>query len=196
MAFLNSSRGYGSLTKLFHWLIALVFALQYVSATIMLNTPEGQTTLGIAPDTYYNWHKSLGLAALLVTIARLINRRTGELPPWALSLTPLEKIIIHKAEQLLYAAMLVMPLSGYLYVTAGGYGVRLFGIFYLPDPIGSAPLLASTAKVVHIASAFLLLLPLGLHLGLVLGHQIGLKDKIIERMWPASSRRQSRSAER
>ena len=196
MAFLNSSRGYGSLTKLFHWLIALVFALQYVSATIMLNTTEGQTTLGFTSDAYYNWHKSMGLVALLVTVARLINRRAGELPPWALSLTPLEKIIIHKAEQLLYAAMLVMPLSGYLYVTAGGYGVHLFGIFQLPNPIGPAPLTASAAKVVHIASAFLLLLPLGLHLGLVFGHQLGLKDRIIERMWPASLRRQPRSAEK
>lgn len=196
MTLLNSSRGYGALTKLFHWLIVLLFALQYFTATIMLNTPAGQSTLSLTSDTYYNWHKSLGLVALLIAVARLINRRVGELPPWAASLTALEKMIIHKAEQLLYSAMLAMPLSGYLYVTAGGYGVDLFGIYPLPNLIGPAPLIASVAKVVHVATAFLLLLPLGLHLGLVLGHQLGLKDRIIERMWPASSRRHTRSAKR
>ncbi len=192
MPLLNSPAGYGALTKLLHWSIALLFALQYVSATIMLATPEGDTTLGIAPGAYYNWHKSLGLVALVFAIVRLLNRGAGQLPPWAPTLTPLEHTMIHRAEQLLYAAMLVMPLSGYLYVTAGGYGVRLFGLFDLPAPFGAIPLLASAAKAVHIAGAFLLLLPLGLHLGLVLAHHFGLRDRMIARMLPTARGRRPR----
>jgi cytochrome b561 len=187
MPILNSTLGYGALTKLFHWLIVLLFALQYVSATIMLRTPAEATTLGLDQATYYNWHKSLGLVALAVAVARLWNRRTGTLPPWAPTLTALEQTIIHRAEQLLYAAMFIMPISGFLYVMAGGYGVRLFGIFDLPNPIPSSPLLASAANWVHVASAMLLLLPLGTHLGLVLGHHFGLKDRLIDRMLPARS---------
>jgi cytochrome b561 len=184
MPILNSTLGYGALTKLFHWLIALLFASQYLSATIMLRTPAEGTTLGMDQATYYNWHKSLGLVALAVAVARLLNRKTGTLPPWAPTLTALEQMIIHRAEQLLYAAMFIMPVSGFLYVMAGGYGVRLFGIFDLPDPIPSLPLLASAARWVHVASAMLLLLPLGTHLGLVLGHHFGLKDRLIDRMLP------------
>ncbi len=184
MQLLNSSSGYGALTKLLHWLIAALFALQYASAIIMLRVPAEATTLGVTQAEYYNWHKSLGLLALLLTIARLVNRRSGALPPWAPTLTPLEQVMVHRAEQLLYAAMLVMPLSGLVYVMAGGYGVRLFGIFDLPNPIGSAPRLAVLAQWLHVASAILLLLPLGLHLGLVLGHHFGLKDRLISRMLP------------
>jgi cytochrome b561 len=187
MPILNSTLGYGALTKLFHWLIAFLFALQYLSATIMLRTPVGATTLGMDQATYYNWHKSLGLVALVVAVARLLNRRTGTLPPWAPTLTALEQMIIHRAEQLLYAAMFIMPVSGFAYVTAGGYGVRLFGMFDLPSFIPESPLLASAAKWVHVASAMLLLLPLGAHLALVLGHHFGLKDQLIDRMLPVRS---------
>lgn len=187
MALLNSKHGYGALTKIFHWSIAALFALQYVSAAIMLRTPDGLTTFGVTQASFYNWHKSLGLVALAVTVARLLNRRAGALPPWAPSLTKVEKLIIHRAEQLLYAAMLVMPLSGFFYVMAGGYGVRLFGVVDLPNAIGVVPWLAAMAKWVHVASAMLLLLPLGAHLGLVLGHHFGLRDRIINRMLPAKA---------
>jgi cytochrome b561 len=186
MPVFNSALGYGALTKLFHWLIVGIFALQYLSATIMLRTPAEATTLGLDQATYYNWHKSLGLVALAVAIARLVNRRTGKLPPWAPTLTALERMIVHRTEQLLYAAMFLMPLSGFIYVMAGGYGVRLFGLFDLPNPVPLSPFVASAAKWVHVASALLLLLPLGTHLGIVLGHHFGLKDRIIDRMLPVT----------
>jgi cytochrome b561 len=96
MPLVNTAAGYGALTKLFHWLIALLILLQYTSSSIMLHTPAEATTLGLGQDTYYNWHKSLGLVAFLVMLARLANRRIGELPPWAPTLTPLEQKIIHR----------------------------------------------------------------------------------------------------
>jgi cytochrome b561 len=123
-----------------------LFAAQYLTATIMLRTPTEATTLGVNQASYHNWHKSLGLVALIVAIARLINRRSGELPPWAPGLSALEQFIIHRAERLLYAAMFVMPVSGFLYVMAGGYGVLLFGLIDLPNPIPSSTLIASIAK--------------------------------------------------
>jgi len=184
MPHFNSPAGYGALTKLFHWLIALIILLQYTSANIMLRTPAETTTLGLGQGTYYNWHKSLGLVAFVFVLARLANRRVGELPPWAPTLTPLEQTIIHRTEQLLYGALLIMPLSGFFYVMAGNYGVRLFGLWDMPNPIGPAPQMAQIALWVHVASAMLLLLPLGTHLGLVLGHHFGMRDRLIQRMLP------------
>jgi len=52
MTIFNSTLGYGALTKLFHWLIVLLFALQYLSVTIMLRTPAEATTLGMDQATY------------------------------------------------------------------------------------------------------------------------------------------------
>jgi len=189
MPLVNSPAGYGALTKVFHWLIALLILLQYTSAKIMLRTPAEATTLGLTQGTYYNWHKSLGLVAALVMLARLVNRQIGELPPWAPMLTPLEQRIIHRTEQLLYGTLFIMPLSGVLYVMAGNYGVRLFGLWDLPNPIGPAPLTAEIGLWVHVACATLLLLPLGIHLGLVLGHHFGTKDRLIDRMLPGRTTR-------
>jgi cytochrome b561 len=189
MPLINSAAGYGALTKLFHWLIALLILLQYTSANIMLRTPTETTTLGLGQGTYYNWHKSFGLVAFLVMLARLANRRIGELPRWPPTMTPLEQTIIPRIEQLLYGALLIMPLSGFLYVMAGNYGVRLFGLWDLPNPIGPAPLTAGIALLVHVVCATLLLLLLGAHLSLVLGHHFGMRDRFIHRILPGRTTR-------
>jgi cytochrome b561 len=184
MSLVNSEAGYGALTKLFHWLVALLIVLQYTSASIMLRTPAETTTFGLGHHTYFDWHKSLGLVALLLTLARLANRRFSDLPPWAPTLTPLEQRIIHRTEQLLYGALLIMPLSGFVYVMAGNHGVRLFGFWDMPNPIGPAPQTADIALWLHVGCAMLLLMLLGTHLGLVLGHYFGMRDRLIHRMLP------------
>jgi cytochrome b561 len=96
----------------------------------------------------------------------------------------LERKLVHRAEQVLYAAMFAMPISGFLYVMAGGYGVKLFGALQLPNPIGEWQLLALAARWTHIASSYALLAALALHLGIVLRHQLLLKDGLLYRMLP------------
>ena len=83
--------------------------------------------------------------------------------------------------------MFVMPVSGFLYVMAGGYGVNLFGLWELPNPIGLRPLLAVAAKWTHIVSAYALVATLAGHIGLVLWHTLVLKDGLIRRMLPGPS---------
>lgn len=184
MSVLNSAKGYGGATKLLHWGIVVLFAFQYLAATIMTRLGPADQTLGLAQSDWYNWHKSIGLVALGIAVARLINRRMGELPPWAPTLTDSEKGFIHRAEQVLYLAMLVMPVSGFLYVMAGGYGVHLFGRWHLPNPIGAWPMLAFAARWTHIGAGWVLLATIGAHVGLVLRHQLMLKDGLLWRMWP------------
>jgi cytochrome b561 len=133
-------------------------------------------------DCLYNWHKSLGLAALALAMARLWSRRAGVLPPWAPGLSAFERRLIHRYEQALYAAMFVMPLSGFVYVMAGGYGVLLFGLWPLPDPIGEWKALAAAARVVHAAAAIILAAAIAIHAGLVLRHQFILRDGLLSRM--------------
>ncbi len=83
MALLNSAKGYGGATKLLHWGIVVLFAFQYGAGSIMTRLGPTEQSLGLAQSDWYNWHKSIGLVALAIAVARLINRRMGELPPWA-----------------------------------------------------------------------------------------------------------------
>jgi len=184
MALHNSSDGYGALTKTFHWLVVAFFAFQFAAANIMLRLDGSATAMGMGQSTYYNWHKSIGLVALTVAVLRLLARRRGRLPDWAPTLSKRERTFINRAEQMLYTAMFVMPVSGFLYVMAGGYGVNLFGVWEMPNPIGAWPALATLAKWTHIASAYVLVATLAGHVGLVLWHTIVLRDGLIKRMLP------------
>lgn len=176
--------GYGTLTKLFHWLIVVLFALQYVGANIMTRLEVQETFAGLSQATYYNWHKSLGLVALAIAIFRLLNRQIGRLPDWAPTLSEGEQRVIHRYEQVLYLAMFVMPVSGYLYVMAGDFGIMLFGVSKLDNPIGKWESLAFAAKWTHIVSSYVLLIAILGHLWVVLRHQFVVKDGLIRRMLP------------
>jgi cytochrome b561 len=183
MGLRNSAAGYGALTKFYHWTIVALFAIQFVSASVMTRLGSGPTQ-----DATYNWHKSIGLVALLVAVLRLANRRVGELPPWAPTLSEAERAFVHRAEQILYAAMLIMPLSGFAYVMTGGYGVRLFGAFDLPNPLPVSPPLATAAKWTHVLAGWALTFTVLGHVVLVLRHQVIHKDGLLARMLPVRSR--------
>ncbi|MEM6381470.1 MAG: cytochrome b [Pseudomonadota bacterium] len=184
MALSNSADSYGALTKLFHWLIVVLFAWQYASGNIMLGMERGTLVAGLDQNAYFNWHKSIGLVALAIAIFRIINRSIGQLPDWAPTLGDGEKVFIHRAEQLLYLAMFVMPVSGYLYVMAGGFGVLLFGEWRLPNPIGEREWLEFAAKWVHIVSGYVLAAAVAGHVLLVLRHQFFMRDGLLWRMLP------------
>jgi cytochrome b561 len=188
MVLTNSSVGYGALTKFFHWLIVVLFAWQFVSGNIMTGMERGSIVAGLGQDEYFNWHKSIGLVALAIAVFRIINRSVGRLPNWAPTLRAGERVFIHRAEQVLYLAMFVMPISGYIYVMAGGYGVLLFGEWKLPNPIGKIEDLAFLAKWVHIISGYVLAAAVLGHLGLVLYHHTVMRDGLLWRMLPGRGR--------
>jgi cytochrome b561 len=188
MQWKNSSAGYGALTKFFHWTMAAMILFQLVSATIMVRLGADGIALGAGQATYYNWHKSIGLVALVFAVGRVLARRAGSLPGWAPSLNDAERSFIHRAEQALYAAMFVMPISGFLYVMAGGYGVNLFGVRELPNLIGQYTWLATAAKWAHIGAGWVLTLALAGHIGLVLRHTLLLRDGLLRRMLPTKQR--------
>lgn len=185
MAFKNNATGYGFFTKLFHWFIVILFAWQYASGNIMTGMERGDLVGGLNQNDYYNWHKSIGLVALAIALLRILNRYVGRLPNWAPTLSGSEKKVIHRLEQVLYAAMLVMPVSGYIYVMAGGFGVKLFGVWTLTNPIGKVETLAFVGKWIHIGAGWVLAAAVFGHLFIVLRHQLVMKDGLLYRMLPA-----------
>lgn len=184
MGLKNSSDGYGAFTKFFHWLMVVLFSLQYVGGNIMTSLARDETVAGLTQGDFYNWHKSLGLVALAIAVFRLMNRYAGSLPPWAATITAGEKKFVHRAEQVLYLAMFVMPISGYIYVMAGDFGVLLFGQWRLPNPIGKWEAVAVIGKWTHIVAGWLLLAAIVGHLFVVLRHQFVVRDGLIKRMLP------------
>jgi cytochrome b561 len=180
----NSATRYGAVTKTLHWLIVLLFINQYIVARMMTRIAANEDFLGLTQGGLYNWHKSIGLIILAAAIVRYTWRKTTRLPDWAATLAPWEKRLIHWYERTLYLALFVMPLSGYLFVESGGYGVNFFGLVRLPTFLPRNHTLAWIGETVHIVTGYAIIIVLTLHVGLVIKHHVVDKDRILHRMLP------------
>ena len=185
MQWRNTPLRYGAVTKLFHWSIFLFFLYQYVAAMNMSNMDRGDLVYGFfTQDTLYNWHKSVGILLLVLAFGRYMWRRKTPLPDWAPTLSPFERKATHWIERLLYICMFVMPIAGFVFVMAGGYGVMFFGRWPLPNFIPENETLALTAQWTHKITAYAIVIVWLCHLTLVLKHQFVNRDRFLNRMLP------------
>jgi cytochrome b561 len=180
----NTPARYGVVTKVLHWTLFLLILNQFAVATMMLNTPQGTTTAGFTQGMLYNWHKSTGLIALAVALARYVWRKTTPLPDWAPNLSAAEKRWLPRIETTLYCCMFLMPISGYVFVMAGGYGVNFFGQWNLPNYLGKHPTVSVIAEWVHGITAAVLVLALFTHWGFGIRHHLRHRDRYLHRMLP------------
>jgi len=180
----NTTDRYGFVTKALHWTLFVLIVSQFVVAAMMLNTPQGTTTAGFTQGTLYNWHKSVGLIALAAALARYIWRKTTPLPDWAPNLSDGEKRWIGRIETVLYLCMFLLPISGYVFVMAGGYGVHFFSQWHLPNWIGKHATLSVIAQWTHGITAALLVVGLLAHWGLGIRHHLKHGDRYLHRMLP------------
>ncbi len=186
MQLANTTARYGGVTKFLHWLVFFAFVFQYIVANIMIRITQSQTALGFSQGTLYNWHKSIGLLILATVAVRYVWRKLSPLPDWAETLTKRERNWVHWIERILYICMFLMPISGYFFVMAGGYGVLFFGLYPLPNPIGKVEWLANIAQIIHRTTSYIILITLAAHIGLVLKHQFVNKDRLLNRMLPSA----------
>ena len=121
---------------------------------------------------------------IVVALARIVWRRTTPLPDWCPSLSESERRISHRLETLLYLLMFALPVSGYLFVMLGGYGVRLFGLHDLPNPFGKQPLPATIAWVCHVLLAYGVVVTVAWHVGLGLKKHLFDRSGFLNRMLP------------
>jgi cytochrome b561 len=180
----NSDARYGLVTKSFHWLVFLLILKQFALATVMLTMPAGETIFGYTQGAIYEWHKSIGLLVLLVVLLRFIWRKATPLPEWAPNLSGSEKRAIHIIERGLYLCMLLMPVSGFLFVMTGGFGVKLFNVWDLPRLVPEQSVVARVAQLTHAATATGLVAMLIAHWTVTFRHEARHADGYVQRMLP------------
>ncbi|MCB1821784.1 MAG: cytochrome b, partial [Candidatus Competibacteraceae bacterium] len=69
-------------------------------------------------------------------------------------------------------------------VMAGGFGVKLFGLYDLPNPIGKQAGLATTMMAAHIVLGYAAVVFIAWHVGIGLKHHGFDKDGFLNRMLP------------
>ena len=175
-----------------HWAIALIIVAQFAWGWLMQEIPKSPP--GLRADAF-NLHKSIGLWLLALMLFRL-GWRSAHPPPPLPRLQRWQAGLAKAVHAALYAALIVMPLAGYLGSVWSGYSVKWFGIT-LPAWGGKMPALKEAMSAVHLAASWTLLGLVGLHLAGVAHHALR-RDGIVARMTLAlpSTRRASARADR
>jgi cytochrome b561 len=162
--------------RLFHWgMAALVVSL--LSAGLLMVTslqPWHLTLLGA--------HKAFGVAAMLLVIARLINRWRYTLPALPNDLSYLQKWVAKVSHWLLYGLLFAMPLSGYLMQYFAARPIAVFDWFRLPAALQVDIYNYALFRELHGWLALALIGMIALHIGAALHHHFVRKDHVLKSM--------------
>lgn len=175
----NNNDQYGSVAKIFHWLMGILIIAMLAVGLYMTGLPAGPDKSQI-----YGIHKAVGAIILALVVIRFIWRNLNIVPLLPSTLPNIYKMLAHGAHMSLYALMIIMPMSGWIMSSAAGYPVSVFGLFNLPDLVSKDPVLREMAGFIHTICAYLLIGLLVLHIAAALKHHFIDKDNVFRRMLP------------
>ena len=172
----NTSSSYGTITKLFHWLISImVICLIIVGFTMANMDPSEQKSQIVAI------HKATGVIVLSLVCLRLVWRLINvevllpvDLPSW-------QKAAARLNHYLLYVCMFLMPISGISMSLFAGYDINVFNIFTI-QAFDRNIAIATLFYKTHQITAFGLVGLITLHILAALFHHFIRKDNVLIRM--------------
>ena len=125
----NTREEYGRLTKVLHWLIAII---------VIVLIAIGWYTSGLSNESVLYWrlldlHELVGLTLLLLFPLKLVWMVISPNPDYLPTLAMWERGAATTERWLLIVAILLIPLSGFFYVATNGEDVSLYGLITIPD---------------------------------------------------------------
>ena len=178
MAMRNSKSGYGWMTIVLHWLVAVAVAGLFVLGFWMVELTYYDSWYSRAPDI----HRSIGVLLFVTVLFRVVWRWINLSPRAPVNHTRWEVWSARAVHMLLYVLMFVAMASGYLISTADGSAISVFGWFDVPSVTGRMKGLEETAGAVHYWSTWGLVALAGLHGLAALKHHFWDRDQTLLRM--------------
>jgi cytochrome b561 len=175
-------------------------ALHWISATLILaNLLLGvsMVQLAISPRKlqWYLSHKSIGITVFALTSVRLAWRTLHPVPA-AVAMPAWQRRAARLAHAALYALLLLIPLTGWLYSSATGVQVVWLGWVPLPTLLDKDRALATVLRDMHVGLNVLLATLLVLHIAAALKHHFVDRDDALRRMLPFAGRARVRPVPR
>lgn len=172
----DSPNSYGSVSRLNHWIGALLVLALLGIGLYFDSLPRGDER-----SFWRSLHVSIGALAALFLLWR-VWWRARSTSPLALPQAPAAQTLSKVVHGLLLAGIVVMAVSGPLIVWSAGRGIPVFALFTIPSPMAGSEALHEALEEVHGFTADALLILVGLHLLGVLKHQFIDRDNIMARM--------------
>ena len=177
MSIRDTAAGYGIVSRLLHWLMALAIFALFGLGVWMVGLGYYHPLYHTAP----HWHKSVGLIVAFALVARVVWR-LANVRPSDDDLSPLERVAARVAHWSFYGLLFVIAVSGYLMSTADGRPVAVFEWVSLPSP-GTNPGLESTAGAIHMWVSYLVIALAVVHTAAALKHHFIDRTSTLRRMW-------------
>ena len=180
MSLKNTKKHYGSVAKWLHWSIFLAIVGLLLSGHFMGDIPNpAWRTVG------YIAHKSFGVSVFILTAFRVAWAFNNTHPDLPANTQKFERIIARATQGLLYLALLVIPLSGWLMTAYKGHKISFFGLFYFPTlPVEINRPTGHFWYEVHELAAWTLLVLVCCHALAALKHHFIDKDNVLKTMLP------------
>jgi cytochrome b561 len=162
-----------------HWLVGVLILAQIALGWYMIDLPKNTD----ARAFWINFHKSLGVTIAIFIVLR-IWWRASHRPPSLEAVLPAWQVTASKLSHfLLYACMVIMPVSGYVGSSFSKYGVKFWGI-KLPNWGWEDKALREIFVGVHDFTVWVLVTVLAVHVLAALKHLLVDRDGVFMRMTP------------
>ncbi|WP_405235069.1 cytochrome b [Lentisalinibacter orientalis] len=175
----NTAAAWGLVAQLLHWLVVVGVGLQFVWAWRIDEADSVRVEFALV-----NQHKSIGMTVLALAVIRLAWRLVSRTPDDPPTMARWERIAASASHWTLYGLILAIPLTGWAYTSAAGYGAEFFGLIDLPDLAPSDEDLEDLFVDAHEFLGQALLAVTAVHAGAALRHHFLLRDDVLRRMLP------------
>lgn len=172
----HTSARYTRVAIALHWLLAAALLYQLALGWWMVDLPKSPPGLRAGR---FNWHKSIGITLFMVVLVRL-SWRVSHVPPGHEALPHWQHRAAELSHALLYACMVVLPLSGYLGSVFSGYPVKFFGLV-LPQWAAAWPAGKAFMGAMHYTTVWVFMGLVAMHVGAAMWHAVR-RDGVVRRM--------------
>jgi cytochrome b561 len=168
---------YGTIAKVFHWLIVALLTVQYLIGWLMPDIHRGP------PGAPMTFHISVGMTILVLIVLRFVWRLTHPVAPES-SIPPWQRLTSEVVHWALYVLVLATAITGWLFASFRGWGVSFF--YLLPMPMLASDNAAAVKAIdgLHQAMEWALLVVIGLHVAAALVHIFVYRNRVMQRMLP------------
>src|SRR5690606_29678280 len=177
----STGRYYNPTAVAMHWFVLGLVVAVYACILLRENYPRGSDIR----EALKTWHYMLGLSVWALVLVRIVLRLfvwkapriTPAAPRW-------QMLLAHVVHLGIYAFMFLMPLGGWLLLSAEGDPVP-FWVLQLPSaPIAPSETLADQIKALHETGRTIGYFLIGLHAVAALYHHYVVRDDTLKRMLP------------
>ena len=174
----NTTTSWGSLSRLFHWVLGLAIIGMIAYGWWMNHFPAR-----VDRFFYRSIHADIGYVVLLLTVIRLIWRGVNPTPALPDETPPWQRMVARISHFLLYLLTILVAMLGWAMSGASTRNYSdWFGLFQVPQITSPDKAAAHAYEQRHIFFAYVLLALIVLHVAAAAWHHFVRRDRMAMRM--------------